>query len=107
MRNVSPKSALEIGTSSGRGTALMATNSPDSIIYTVNIKEEDITRGKGGKNITHSLSKDEIGIEYRKLGLQNIRQIYADTMTWDFDIAPIDVATSIGAISKSHVIVSA
>lgn len=92
MRNVHAATALEIGTAAGRGTALMAVNAPETRIFTVNCLPGDIAAGTAGKLTTAALSKDEIGREYRRRGLQNITQIYANTKTWDFAIGRIDVA---------------
>jgi predicted O-methyltransferase YrrM len=91
-RNIAKGTFLEIGTSSGHGTALMAQNAPQAKIYTVNIPPQEANAGEGGKYITHALEDDEIGIYYKKLGLKNIIQILANTATWNPDIGTIDVA---------------
>ena len=72
--NGDPKILLEIGTGSGRTTALMARNAPDATVYTVNIPPE------------------EIGRHYREAGLTNVRQVLANTLRWEPDFGPIDVA---------------
>lgn len=72
---------LDIGTYTGRSAARMAVNSPDSTIYTVNIAPNDAS--SGGKLVTEILSKDEIGSFYRKHNLKNIKQVYANTRTWN------------------------
>lgn len=92
MCNTQPKIALEIGTSTGHGTALMALNAPGAHVYTVNIPPNEINSGKGGKLVTHALEIEDIGAYYRERGLKNISQIYANTATWDPDIGIIDVA---------------
>ncbi len=89
-RNGAPKILLEIGTSFGRGTALMAQNAPGGLVYTVNIPPEEID--EGGKLVTFAPSRDDIGRYYRKKGLTNVRQIFANTATWKPDFGPIDVA---------------
>jgi predicted O-methyltransferase YrrM len=88
--NGEPKILLEIGTSHGRTTALMAQNAPGGMVYTVNIPPEEIT--EGGKNITFAPSREEIGSYYREKGLTNIHQIFANTKKWEPDFGPIDVA---------------
>lgn len=92
MANARPAQALEIGTSEGRTTALMAMNSPESVIHTINIRPEEIAAGEGGKAITWALEIDRIGSYYREMGCENVRQILANTATWKPDIGPIGVA---------------
>jgi len=87
--NGRPNILLEIGTSYGRTTALMARNAPEGMVYTVNILPEDIA--KGGKHISVAPSREEIGMEYRSLGYTNVRQIFANTLHWEPDFGPIDV----------------
>lgn len=93
--NGHPKIILEIGTSHGRTTALMAQNAPGATVYTVNIPPEEIAQG--GKNITFAPHRDEIGKYYREMGLVNIRQIIANTARWEPDFGPIDVTFVDGA----------
>jgi len=88
--NEDVKIALEIGTSSGRMTTLMAQNAPDATIYTVNIPPEEIE--KGGKFTTYAPNYDTIGKYYREKNLQNVEQILANTASWEPDFGPIDVA---------------
>ena len=91
-RNIAQGTFLEIGTSSGHGTALMAQNAPLAKIYTVNIPPQEALAGEGGKYITHALEHEEIGAYYKNLDLKNITQIFANTATWNPDIGNIDVA---------------
>lgn len=88
--NGNPRILLEIGTSHGRTTALMAQNAPGGTVYTVNIPPEEIA--EGGRNVTFAPTHEEIGRYYRNLGLENIRQIFANTLHWEPDFEPIDVA---------------
>ena len=88
--NNKPEILLEIGTSDGKSTALMAQNAPRGIVYTVNIPPEEIA--EGGKHITGAPSKNEIGQYYRNKGLTNVRQIISNTKTWEPDFGPIDIA---------------
>jgi hypothetical protein len=92
MRNVRPKTALEIGTADGLSTVLMAVNSPESRIYTVNIPPDEIRAGKGGKHVTGAWELDRIGRSYKERGLKNITQILANTATWVPDIGEIGVS---------------
>jgi len=92
MINAKPKIALEIGTSTGMGTILMAANAPKAKIYTINIPPEEIAAGEGGKLTTIALEKEKIGVEYRKRNFKNIFQIYVNTAKWKPDIGDIDVA---------------
>lgn len=92
MANAKPKIALEIGTSDGMGTVLMAVNAPQAQIYTVNIPPEGIIAGEGGHLTTIALEKEKIGACYKGRGLQNVVQIYANTARWEPDFGPIDVA---------------
>lgn len=87
------KTFLEIGTANGMGTVLMSANiSGSGIVYTINIPPEEIISGAGGVFTTQTLSEKEIGVEYKKRGLTNIRQIFANTADWVPDIGKIDLA---------------
>lgn len=88
--NETPQILLEIGTSHGRTTAMMARNASNGIVYTVNIPPEEIA--EGGTNITFAPSREEIGKYYREKGFTNVRQIFANTKSWEPDFGPIDVA---------------
>jgi len=92
MRNVDPSVCLEIGTSEGHGTALMALNAPQAQIYTVNIPPEEIIAGEGGKLTTIALEREKIGSYYRQRNLTNITQILANTAHWEPEIGSIDMA---------------
>ena len=88
--NERPSIMLEIGTSFGHTSALMAQNAPEATLHTVNIPPEEI--GAGGTHVTHAISREAIGKYYRDLGLRNIEQIFANTATWTPDFGPIDIA---------------
>lgn len=88
--NGAPKILLEIGTGSGKTTALMARNAPGATVYTVNIPPEEIA--EGGTNVTFAPEHDEIGRYYRERDIPNVRQILANTLRWEPDFGPIDVA---------------
>lgn len=88
--NGTPKILLEIGTSHGKTTALMAQNATQGIIYTVNIPPEEIS--EGGVHVTFAPSRDEIGKYYRDKGFSNVEQIFANTSRWEPDFGSIDVA---------------
>ncbi len=81
---------LEIGTSKGQSTALMALNAPEATIHTVNIPPDEIS--KVGKFITYRPELSEIGSYYRERSCANVRQILANTAKWEPDIDRIDVA---------------
>lgn len=91
-RNINKGNMLEIGTSIGHGTALMAMNAPNACIYTVNIPQEEILSGRGGKLTTIALEKAEIGSYYRNRGINNVVQIFANTATWKPNINSLEVA---------------
>jgi hypothetical protein len=92
MANTRPERALEIGTSEGRTTALMAANSPDTEIHTINIPPEDLARGEGGELVTGALERDAIGRVYRELGCRNVHQIFANSANWVPELGPVGVA---------------
>lgn len=102
-RNIATGTFLEIGTSTGHGTALMAANAPNAKIYTINIPPREAKTGEGGKYITHALEHEQIGLYYKKLGLKNVTQILANTATWTPDIGTIDVAFIDGCHDKEFV----
>lgn len=89
-RNSAPKILLEIGTAQGHSTALMAKNAPAAIVHTVNIPPEEIAAG--GTLTTGAPSREEIGSYCRAQGCRNVRQIFANTLRWEPDFKPIDVA---------------
>ncbi len=99
--NGDPKILLEIGTARGEGTAIMAKNAPGGTVYTVNILPEDIAAG--GKVVSYAPSKEEIGKYYRDGGLTNVVQIFANTLRWEPDFGPIDVAYVDGCHDASFV----
>jgi predicted O-methyltransferase YrrM len=104
IQNAVPQRVLEIGTSTGLGTVLMAVNAPQAQIFTVNVPPEEIEAGKGGELTTLALARDRIGEEYRKRGLANVQQIYANTATWEPDIGTIDVCFIDGCHDTEFVI---
>jgi predicted O-methyltransferase YrrM len=101
-RNAGTANLLEIGTSLGHTTALMAINAAQATVHTVNIPPEEISLG--GTLVTHAPSRDETGSYYRQLGLTNIRQIFANTATWKPQLPPIDVAFIDGCHDEAFVI---
>lgn len=92
MANAGAEQALEIGTSEGRTTALMALNAPQTTIHTINIAPDELERGEGGHFTTWALERERIGACYRERGCDNVRQILANTATWEPDIGSIAVA---------------
>jgi predicted O-methyltransferase YrrM len=104
VRNARPKTVLEVGTSSGAGTALISENAKDSRVHTINIPPEEIESGKGGILTTIALEKDKVGAIYRKKGCSNVTQIFANTASWTPNIGPIDVAFIDGCHDTKFVI---
>jgi hypothetical protein len=92
MANARPERALEIGTSEGRTTTLMAENSPGTEIHTINIPPEEIVRGEGGTLTTAAVEVDRIGAVYREHGCRNVHQILANSANWIPDLGPVGVA---------------
>ncbi len=88
--NSNAKVCLEIGTAQGHMTAFMADNAPKGIVHTVNIHPDEIKQG--GELVTFAPSLDEIGNYYRSKNKTNIKQIIANTATWEPNIGTIDVA---------------
>lgn len=79
--NVPIGKMLDIGTHEGRSAARMAVNSPGSQVYTVNIHPDDLKNP--GELVTDILEEERIGSYYREKNLANIKQIFANTKTWD------------------------
>ena len=100
-RNSRPNTCLEIGTARGISTARIAVNAPRAEVYTVNIPEEDYE--EGGIFRTSKLGRQEIGSFYREKGIENITQIFANTATWEPDIANVDFAMIDGCHDKEFV----
>jgi hypothetical protein len=92
VRGANPRTIVEIGTSTGEGTVLLAANAPGARIFTVNIPPEEIEGGAGGVHTTVALERERIGMAYRQRGLPNIEQVYANTATWVPDVGQVDVA---------------
>jgi predicted O-methyltransferase YrrM len=92
MANAGAEQALEIGTSEGRTTALMALNAPQTTIHTINIAPDELERGEGGRFTTGALERERIGAHYRERGCDNVREILANTATWEPDIGSVGVA---------------
>lgn len=91
-RNVGHGTFLEIGTSKGHGTALMAENAPEATIYTVNMRPEDVISSPDADRTHWTPSLDEIGSYYRARGHRNVEQILANTATWTPPFPSIDLA---------------
>lgn len=100
--NVAPAICLDIGTALGASAALMAQNAPDAKIYTVNVPPEEFAAA--GTHTTICLSREQIGREYRELGLKNIEQIFANTRDWTPELENIDLAYIDACHDKGFVI---
>lgn len=91
VKNINPTVCLDIGTAEGQSAALMTINAPQAIVYTINISPDDIINDKGGRLTTVAMEYEKIGSYYRERNLENIRQIIANTGTWEPDIGNIDL----------------
>lgn len=81
---------LDLGTSFGRSAFKLATNNGGQPVYTVNMLPEQ-TEGSGAQ-ITHVLSRDDIGAYYRAHGVRNVEQFYANTLSWEIPERVRDLA---------------
>jgi hypothetical protein len=88
--NVPPGKLLDIGTYLGHSATRMAVNSPDSLVYTVNIHPDELLAG--GEFVTGALEVEEIGSFYREKGLSNVRQIFANTKNWQIPAEICDLS---------------
>jgi hypothetical protein len=84
-----PKEVLEIGTYMGHTAKLMAENLPDGVIHTVDLPEsfapETDLVTDFPKDDFHLIQQRTVGREFKGVArLNNIRQHFADTATWDF-----------------------
>jgi predicted O-methyltransferase YrrM len=91
VKNINPTVCLDIGTAEGQSAALIAINAPQAIVYTINISPDDIINNKGGRLTTVAMEREKIGSYYRERNLKNIKQIVANTATWEPDIGNIDL----------------
>jgi predicted O-methyltransferase YrrM len=83
-----PGPCLDLGTSFGRSAFKLATNvGPEHTVFTVNMLPEHA--GGAGDQITHVLTREQIGSYCRERGLGNVVQVFADTRRWQPD-AQID-----------------
>jgi len=104
---------LDLGTSHGHSAFKLATNLQGrGLVHTVNILPEQHHAGSG-QLVTHLLAKDEIGAFYRARGVTGIRQIYADTCSWqmpaelrDLGLVFVDAAHDTEAVFKDSVLVA-
>lgn len=96
IKNTNPNVCLEIGTAQGHMTAFMADNCDKGTVHTVNIHPDEIN--DGGVLTTFAPSLEEIGTYYKSKNKSNIKQIIANTATWEPNIGTIDV----GFIDGSH-----
>lgn len=95
---------LEIGTSTGMGTILLAENTKKGKVVTINIPPDEIFSGEGGIHTTIALQKDEIGRHYKERNYKNIEQIYVNTAKWNPSMDKIDVAFIDGSHDSEFVI---
>ncbi|MGK0201011.1 MAG: putative O-methyltransferase YrrM [Planctomycetota bacterium] len=84
-----PGPCLDLGTSHGRSAFKLATNIGHNIVTTVNMLPEQAV--EAGVHITHILQREEIGSYPRDHGVRNIRQLYANTLDWNWYRVPDDL----------------
>ena len=84
------RTIVEIGTSLGVGTDLMAEHAPEADIITINVPPDEADQA--GRQITDAPSLDEIGCYYRANGRTNITQLLVNTLHWNPDMPRIDIA---------------
>ncbi len=89
MANLGKANALEIGTSEGRTTALMAESARTSTIYTMNASPRESERCQRGSVGASAFGRHDIGTGCCEPGCENIREICADPATWKPDIGTI------------------
>lgn len=92
---------IEIGTSHGKTTALLASLRPQSTVHSLDILPEQYNQGK---HITHVLRTDRIGHVYRERGLTNVNQIFGDSMTWVPTLSNIGFAFIDGCHDYNYII---
>lgn len=102
-KNVVTTAVLEIGTSTGLTTLGLAHNAPHATIYTVDIPQDEALSGKGGRLITHVIDPDVVGYHYKKSGVTNIRQIFANTASWVPDLPQLDLVFIDGCHDRKFV----
>jgi ADP-heptose:LPS heptosyltransferase len=86
-----PRTVLEIGTSGGHTTRLLALNLPSAAIHTIE-RTEDHDAGSDpaprAKDDFHPTTTPRVGAEYRSdPSITNVVQHFGDTADWDFRIA--------------------
>ena len=81
-----PGPCLDLGTSHGRSAFKLATNIGRYVVTTVNMLPEQALAA--GVHITHVLPKHAIGSYPRERGIHNIRQLYANTLDWNWQDVP-------------------
>jgi len=95
-----PGPCLDLGTSHGRSAFKLATNiGTDHRVTTVNVLPSDC--GQAGVQITHLLTREQIGSYYRKAGIENVDQVFANTLTWDWP-APADCGYHVVFVDACH-----
>ncbi|MFN3244565.1 MAG: class I SAM-dependent methyltransferase [Planctomycetota bacterium] len=81
-----PGPCLDLGTSHGRSAYKLATNIGRYVVTTVNMLPEQARAA--GVHTTHVLSREQIGSYPRERGVHNLRQLYANTLDWDWARVP-------------------
>lgn len=81
-----PGPCLDLGTSHGRSAYKLATNIGRYVVTTVDMLPEQAVAA--GVHTTHALTREQIGSYPRVHGVHNIRQLYANTLDWDWAKVP-------------------
>ena len=83
--SIRPAQALEIGTFEGTTTAMMALNSPETLIHTLDLPPEN----RSGETLLdqddfHLIQKRRLGDSFRLVPGARILQHHGDSASWDF-----------------------
>ncbi|PIE23042.1 MAG: hypothetical protein CSA62_09125 [Planctomycetota bacterium] len=81
-----PGPCLDLGTSHGRSAFKLASNIGEHLVTSVNMLPEQAIAA--GLHTTHVLSREQIGSYARERGVRNMRQLYANTLQWDWQGVP-------------------
>ncbi|MBD3408202.1 MAG: hypothetical protein GF411_18920 [Candidatus Lokiarchaeota archaeon] len=87
---------VEIGTSYGRGTCILASNTSHTV-HTINPLPEHHTG-----QITLNMTKKDIGKYYIDLGLKNICQYYGSSIDWKYEGSPPNFCFIDGCHDKKY-----
>lgn len=90
---------IELGTAHGNTVANLCHHCPDAAVVTVNAVAEE----QSGVITTYNLTKDQIGIVYKKLGFEHrVRQIYSNTLVLDLSMTIPNASADLAIIDACH-----